>query len=107
MTSNIFYLKRIHSLNAAFTNNVVMCAFFDRGTRYQIINHHLYRDVDCMFPARCAGVEHFIIELLPKLPDMELVINMRDWPQVSKHFGPPKPVFSFSKVIIVNKAHFL
>jgi protein glucosyltransferase len=54
-----------------------------------------------MFPARCAGVEHFIIPLLPKLPDMELVINMRDWPQISKHFGPPKPVLSFSKVIIV------
>lgn len=69
----------------------------NKGTRYQIINHHLYRDVDCMFPTRCAGVEHFIIALLPKLPDMELVINMRDWPQISKHFGPPKPVFSFSK----------
>ncbi|XP_033610880.1 O-glucosyltransferase rumi homolog isoform X2 [Cryptotermes secundus] len=69
----------------------------DKGTRYQIINHHLYRDVDCMFPARCAGVEHFIIPLLSKLPDMEFVINMRDWPQISKHFGPPKPVFSFSK----------
>jgi len=94
-------------LNVTFTNNVVMYAFFDRGTRYQIINHHLYRDVDCMFPARCAGVEHFIIALLPKLPDMELVINMRDWPQISKHFGPPKPVFSFSKVIIVYKTHFL
>jgi hypothetical protein len=55
-----------------------------------------------MFPARCAGVEHFIIELLPKLPDLELVINMHDWPQISKHFGPPKPVFSFSKVIITQ-----
>ncbi|XP_069694570.1 O-glucosyltransferase rumi homolog isoform X2 [Periplaneta americana] len=69
----------------------------DKGTRYQIINHHLYRDADCMFPARCAGVEHFIIALLPKLPDMEFILNTRDWPQISKHFGPPKPVFSFSK----------
>ncbi|KAJ9581867.1 hypothetical protein L9F63_003798 [Diploptera punctata] len=69
----------------------------DKGTRYQIINHHLYRDVDCMFPARCSGVEHFISLLLPKLPDMELVLNTRDWPQVSKHFSSPKPIFSFSK----------
>jgi protein glucosyltransferase len=54
-----------------------------------------------MFPAHCAGVEHFIVPLLPKLPGMELVINMRDWPLTSKHFGLPKPMFSFSKVIIV------
>ncbi|XP_067004527.2 O-glucosyltransferase rumi homolog [Anabrus simplex] len=69
----------------------------DRGTKYQIINHRLYRDAECMFPSRCSGIEHFLIPLLPKLPDMELIINTRDWPQVSKHFSEPKPVFSFSK----------
>ncbi|PSN39670.1 O-glucosyltransferase rumi [Blattella germanica] len=69
----------------------------DKGTTYQIINHRLYRDVDCMFPARCAGVEHFITLLLPKLPDMELILNTRDWPQINRHFSSPKPVFSFSK----------
>jgi hypothetical protein len=92
--------ERIQSLCCLIVMSL-LCVFFDRGTRYQIINHHLYRDVDCMFPARCAGVEHFIIPLLSELPDMEFIINMRDWPQISKHFGPPKPVFSFSKVIIV------
>ncbi|KAL3852426.1 hypothetical protein ACJMK2_016066 [Sinanodonta woodiana] len=50
-----------------------------------------------MFPARCSGVEHFILEVINSLPDMELVINTRDWPQSDK-FGNPLPVFSFSKV---------
>jgi len=93
--------QRSQSLCLSHANVIVSCMLFDRGTTYQIINHHLYRDADCMFPARCAGVEHFIILLLPKLPDMEFVINTRDWPQISKHFGPPKPLFSFSKVIII------
>ena len=30
---------------------------------------------------------------------MEFVVNTRDWPQASRHFGEPLPVFSFSKVI--------
>ncbi|KAL3852463.1 hypothetical protein ACJMK2_016097 [Sinanodonta woodiana] len=68
-----------------------------RGTHYQIINHQLYREEYCMFPARCSGVEHFILEVINSLPDMELVINTRDWPQSDK-FGSPLPVFSFSKV---------
>ncbi|KAK3103887.1 hypothetical protein FSP39_022651, partial [Pinctada imbricata] len=72
-----------------------------RGTHYQIINHKLYRENDCMFPARCSGVEHFILDVIKKLPDMELVVNSRDWPQSSK-FQPPLPVFSFSKVPVEN-----
>ena len=70
-----------------------------RGTLYQIINGKLYRDKNCMFPSRCSGVEHFIKKIIHKLPDMEFVVNTRDWPQVSRHFGSPIPVFSFSKVI--------
>lgn len=50
-----------------------------------------------MFPSRCAGIEHFILELLPSLPDMELIINTRDWPQIQKQYGSFGPVFSFSK----------
>lgn len=50
-----------------------------------------------MFPARCAGIEHFIFELLPKLPDTEMIINTRDWPQIPKRYGVFGPVFSFSK----------
>lgn len=50
-----------------------------------------------MFPARCAGIEHFILGLLPKLPDMEFIVNTRDWPQIHKQYGVFGPVFSFSK----------
>lgn len=70
------------------------------GTKYQIIDHKLFRQRDCLFPARCAGVEHFIRPNLPKLPDMELIINCRDWPQISRHLHgnrEPLPVLSFSK----------
>lgn len=70
------------------------------GTRYQIIDHKLFRQRDCMFPARCAGVQHFIRPNLAKLPNMELIINCRDWPQISRHWiqkGDPLPVLSFSK----------
>ncbi|KAK6175502.1 hypothetical protein SNE40_013955 [Patella caerulea] len=69
----------------------------DNGVRYQIINHKLYREENCMFSARCSGVEHYILEIIKKLPDMEMIINVRDWPQSSK-FNPPIPVFSFSTV---------
>lgn len=68
----------------------------EKGTHYQIIDHKLYREKDCMFPFRCSGVEYFILKLLEKLPDMEFILNTRDWPQVGK-YGHPYPVFSFSK----------
>ncbi|XP_053169093.1 protein O-glucosyltransferase 1 isoform X2 [Hemicordylus capensis] len=67
------------------------------GTNYQIIEKKLYREHDCMFPARCSGVEHFILEIIDRLPDMEMIINVRDYPQVSKWMKPVVPVFSFSK----------
>lgn len=57
-----------------------------------------------MFPSRCSGIEHFLLKLAPGLTDMDLVINVRDYPQSSKHFGGPLPIFSFSKV---NKIYFL
>ncbi|KAG8198008.1 hypothetical protein JTE90_001848 [Oedothorax gibbosus] len=66
------------------------------GTHYQIINHVLYRESDCMFPFRCSGIEYFILKLIDKLPDMEFVVNTRDWPQVNK-YNKPIPIFSFSK----------
>ncbi|OBS70397.1 hypothetical protein A6R68_01071 [Neotoma lepida] len=67
------------------------------GTHYQIIKRRLYREDDCMFPSRCSGVEHFILEVIRRLPDMEMVINVRDYPQVPKWMEPTIPVFSFSK----------
>ena len=51
----------------------------------------------CLYD-RCSGVEHFILEIIDELPDMEFVLNSRDWPQSSTH-GPPLPIFSFSKVV--------
>ncbi|XP_017288282.1 protein O-glucosyltransferase 1 isoform X2 [Kryptolebias marmoratus] len=67
------------------------------GTHYQIIGHKLYRENNCMFPARCSGVEHFLLGLIDRLPDVELVVNVRDYPQVPHWVQPTLPVFSFSK----------
>lgn len=67
------------------------------GTRYKILNHKLYREDQCMFPARCSGIEHFIREILPRAKNMDFVVNTRDWPQSQKGFGKKLPVFSFSK----------
>ncbi|XP_038659704.1 protein O-glucosyltransferase 1 [Scyliorhinus canicula] len=67
------------------------------GTHYQIIKGKLYRQEDCMFPARCSGVEHFILEIIDDLPDMEFVLNVRDYPQVPNWMKPVRPVLSFSK----------
>jgi len=47
---------------------------------------------------RCSGVEHFILEIINALPNMELLINVHDYPQASK-YGPLQPVFSFSKMV--------
>lgn len=69
-----------------------------RATKYQVVGHRLYRSADCMFPFRCRGLEHFLTQLLPVLEDTEFVVNVRDWPQVNRHFGTALPVFSFSKV---------
>ncbi|XP_019716298.1 protein O-glucosyltransferase 1 [Hippocampus comes] len=67
------------------------------GTHYQIIGHKLYREHNCMFPARCSGVEHFILEVIDKLPNLEMVVNVRDYPQMPNWVQPTLPVFSFSK----------
>lgn len=41
-------------------------------------------------------MEHFILKMIDKLPDMEMRINVRDYPQIPK-WSRPLPVFSFSK----------
>uniref|UniRef100_A0A914WRT2 Glycosyl transferase CAP10 domain-containing protein n=1 Tax=Plectus sambesii TaxID=2011161 RepID=A0A914WRT2_9BILA len=69
----------------------------DRGVHYQIIDHKLYRQEKCMFGPRCEGVEHFILELIDELPDMEFILNDRDYPQVPRRSVGNKPIFSFSK----------
>ncbi|XP_060646898.1 O-glucosyltransferase rumi [Drosophila nasuta] len=67
------------------------------GTRYKIYEKQLYRDASCMFPTRCQGIEHFLLSLLPQLPNMDLVINTRDYPQLHKSWTREGPVLSFSK----------
>jgi len=66
---------------------------------YININGTLYRSkADCLFPARCQGVEHFLLKLSSKLPDFEIVLNNHDWPYAKKNFhSKPIPLFSFSK----------
>ena len=52
---------------------------------YININGTLYRSkADCLFPARCQGVEHFLLKLSSKLPDFEIVLNNHDWPYAKK-----------------------
>ncbi|XP_057328278.1 O-glucosyltransferase rumi homolog [Microplitis mediator] len=68
-----------------------------RATIYQIIDGKLYRAKDCMFPSRCAGIEHFIYKVIDNVTDTEFLINTRDYPQSSRHFGTALPIFSFSK----------
>lgn len=66
---------------------------------YVNLNGTLYRSsASCLFPARCDGVEHFLLKLSPKLPDFEIVVNNNDWPFVNRMFHKEKiPLFSFSK----------
>lgn len=68
-----------------------------KAVHYQIINHRLYRQDECMFPSRCFGIEHFIHKVIEDLPNMDIAINVHDWPKSSKYTSP-LPVLSFSKV---------
>jgi len=85
---------------------MIIIIFISRGTRYMIFNHDLYRETKCMFPARCEGIEHFLSKIQLNIPDVEFILNTRDWPQIIKHYGDPKPVFSFSKVRELNFKFF-
>lgn len=64
--------------------------------KYQILAGRLYRDEKCYFPPRCAGIEHFLLEIAPKLPNLEFLVNVQDHPVTS--IRSPLPVFSFSKI---------
>ncbi|GMT25037.1 hypothetical protein PFISCL1PPCAC_16334, partial [Pristionchus fissidentatus] len=66
------------------------------GNKYQIINHTVYRSRRCTFPARCEGVDQFLIRLARLLDDTEFVLNDFDTPKLTK-VARPLPLFSFSK----------
>src|SRR5690606_7999969 len=70
-----------------------------RGVHYQVVDGRLYRDRQCMFPSRCDGIEHFLLQLAGRLPNLDLVVNVRDYPQVGRYFPADQqwPIFSFSK----------
>ncbi|KRX42266.1 Protein O-glucosyltransferase 1 [Trichinella murrelli] len=63
---------------------------------YQIIDHKLYREQQCTFPARCLGVEYFLLKLIHVLPNTEFVVNVCDYPLINK-YSSKQAVFSFSK----------
>ncbi len=88
------------------SNSLLFLLKIYRGTKYQIIGQKLYRESFCLFPSRCSGIEHFILKVIKDLPDMELIINNRDWPQVSRHFGKVLPILSFSKVTTADTFSF-
>ncbi|XP_067936207.1 protein O-glucosyltransferase 1-like isoform X1 [Watersipora subatra] len=68
-----------------------------RATTYQIIDHKVYREKKCVFEARCIGVEYFLTRLAKDLPDMEIKINVFDYPCTPRWRSPKPPVFSFSR----------
>jgi protein glucosyltransferase len=64
--------------------------------KYQVLGGRLHRDEKCYFPPRCAGIEHFLLEIAPELPDLEFLVNIQDHPVT--RIESPLPVFSFSKI---------
>ena len=60
------------------------CTFFKLESQ----RHERFLRVPCIvitvyfILSRCKGNEHFILKVIKKLPDMELVINSHDWPKV-------------------------
>ena len=86
-------------------NNIEADAKSHRLTLYQIINHRLYRQTDdqLIFPARNYGIEHFLLNIIDTLPDMEFVVNTYDWPQNQVNV----PVLSFSKSLLSEDTDLL
>ncbi|CAF2544058.1 unnamed protein product [Rotaria sp. Silwood2] len=86
-------------------NNMESIAKTHRLTLYQIINHRLYRQTEdqLIFPARNYGIEHFLLNIIDSLPDMEFLINTYDWPQSQ----PNIPILSFSKSLLSRDTDIL
>ena len=86
-------------------NNIEQIAQTQRLTLYQIINHRLYRQTEdqLIFSARNHGIEHFLLNIIDSLPDMEFLVNTYDWPQGQSNV----PVFSFSKSLFSHDTDIL
>lgn len=68
---------------------------------YQIVDHQVYREQKCLFPSRCDGVEHFLKMVAKDLPNMDLYINVHDYPQAPRFLPKERqfPFFSFSRLV--------
>lgn len=86
-------------------NSIESIAKTHRLTLYQIINHRLYRQTDdqLIFPARNYGIEHFLLNIIDTLPDMEFLVNTYDWPQNLLNI----PILSFSKSLLARHTDIL
>lgn len=86
-------------------NQIETIAKTQRLTLYQIVNHRLYRQTEdqLIFPARNHGIEHFLLNIIDTLPDMEFLLNTYDWPQSQSNI----PVFSFSKSLLAHDTDIL
>lgn len=99
--SNEEWERIIRSSDISCTGNTTACS--PRGKEQQKCNRNVIVRllIVCVIffcPLRCSGVEHFILEVIDRLPDVEMVVNVRDYPQVPSWVQPTLPVFSFSKV---------
>ena len=75
-----------------------------QGIHYQIVKGKVYRQEKCNFPARCEGIEHFLLKVAAETPNMdnvEFVVNVNDQPRIpveaERSKTGPAIVFSFSK----------
>lgn len=102
--SDLHYFEKLFGKNFLSKDVIDKMILSKRGVHYQIVDKRLYRQAECMFPSRCQGIEHFLLELIDQLPNMDLVINVRDYPQVGKYYNKDQqwPIFSFSKEIHQN-----
>ncbi|XP_016961536.2 O-glucosyltransferase rumi [Drosophila biarmipes] len=69
------------------------------GTLYQIVRGRIYRQENCSNPKRCADVDDLLLDIEGDLPDLEMVVNVCDWPQVHFLSGLSGPVFSYSTTV--------
>ena len=96
--------QSIDEIQKQLTTNEIT-AKTHRLTLYQIINHRLYRQTEdqLIFPARNYGIEHFLLNIIDSLPDMEFLLNTYDWPQSL----PNIPILSFSKSLLSHNTDIL
>jgi protein glucosyltransferase len=93
--------QSLHDIEKQFESN----AKSHHLTLYQIINHRLYRQQEdqLIFPARNYGIEHFLLNIIDILPNMEFLLNTYDWPQSQSNI----PIFSFSKSLLSHDTDIL